>query len=128
MKPLQYTLITFVIMMFASPVFASDEPLVLVDDQIRVELSNESLRKQADIEFTLFAPFRGREVRVRGLLLDTLLKKHLLRVPERIKLIAHDGYELIFDNWQPDRWLIVTHEDGKPPLLAPTGTFTPDQA
>lgn len=121
MKPLQYMLIILVIMMFASPVFSSDEQLVLVDDQIRIELSIESLRKQANIEFTLFAPFRGREVRVRGFLLDTLLKKHLLRVPERIKLTAYDGYDLTFDNWQPNHWVIVTHEDGQPLSLRQQG-------
>lgn len=121
MNYLQYILIALVILIFTSPVLASDEHLLLIDGQVRIELSIELLREQADTEFTLFAPYRGREVLMRGFLLDTLLQKYLSRIPQRIKLIAHDGYELTLENWQPNHWLIVTHEDGQPLSLRQQG-------
>lgn len=121
MKFLQHMLIPLVIMMLTSPILAGDEHLVLVDDQVRVEIPVELLRKQADVELTFFAPFRGREVLMRGFLLDTLLKKYLSKIPEQIKLIAYDGYELTLENWQPNHWLIITHEDGQPLTLREQG-------
>ena len=72
-------------------ILAGDEHLVLVDDQVRIEIPVELLRKQADVELTFFAPFRGREVLMRGFLLDTLLKKYLSKIPEQIKLTPHKG-------------------------------------
>lgn len=121
MKALQYVLISLLTLMYTSPVLADTEQLILTDDQLQIELSVTSLRKQADTEFTLFAPFRGRKVQMRGILLETLFKEHLQRVPNKIKLTAIDGYEITLDDWQENHWLIVTHEDGQELTLRQRG-------
>lgn len=104
-----------------SPVVASEDVLVLVDGEIRHEVSIDSIRQEADLEFTIFDPFRGREVKIRGSLLEKLLHRHLSRVPNAIKLIAHDDYALVFTDWRTSPWVVVTHEDGKPLSLRNQG-------
>ena len=104
-----------------SPSFASEEHLLLNDENVRLELPVEDLRKQAKTEFTIFAPFRSSEVRMRGILLETLLEQHLSRVPDRIKLVAIDGYETTLEHWQLNHWVIVTHENGQPLSLRQQG-------
>lgn len=116
-----YCILIFITCFSALPALADDETLVLVDNEKQIELSVESLRAEADVEFTLFAPFRGRKVRMRGILLESFFEKHLSRVPKRIRLVAYDGYELPFENWKPDHWVLVTHEDGTPLTLRRQG-------
>ncbi|WED22170.1 hypothetical protein L3Q72_01750 [Vibrio sp. JC009] len=94
--------------------YAGSEPLVLIDRDTRVEVSIDELRSQADTEFTMFAPFRHREVRIKGILLEDLLSRYLSKVPERIRFTALDDYQITFDNWKKNQWVVVTHEDGKP--------------
>lgn len=120
MKRLLNWLCLFAFFLLA-PASASEEHLSLVDGNVQIELFIDDLRQQATEEFTLFAPFRAREIKVRGYLLDTLLKQNFNRVPNRIKLIASDGYETKFENWQPNHWYIVTHEDGQPLSLRQQG-------
>jgi hypothetical protein len=116
-----YCILIFIILFSALPALAARETLILVDNEKQIELSMESLRAEADVEFTLFAPFRGQDVRIRGLLLESFFEKHLSRVPERIRLVADDGYELPFENWKPNHWVLVTHEDGVPLTLRTQG-------
>lgn len=119
MKKIQY-LFVLLMLFSAAPLFAG-ALLSIKDGDTHIELSIEEVRKQADTEFTIFAPFRGREVKMRGIVLDTLLQNQLSRVPAHIKLIAHDGYSLDFQNWKPDHWVVVTHEDGEPLSLRQQG-------
>lgn len=120
MKLLQSLFFTFSILLVI-PSFASEGNLLLIDKNIQLELPVEDLRNQAKTEFTIFSPFRSREVRMKGLLLETLLEQHLGRVPDRIKLVAIDGYKITFEHWQKDHWLVVTHEDGQPLSLRQHG-------
>lgn len=116
-----HAIIIAIVVLFTFPAFASEPTLRLLTKNKESNISIESLRQQADIEFTIFAPFRGREVQIRGLLLDTFFQKYLSTVPERFTLIAHDDYTLTFENWQPNHWILVTHEDGKPLSLRQHG-------
>mgnify|MGYP001553749966 CR=1 FL=1 len=101
------------LLLICSPVYGIESYLKLVDGQKRQQVPIELLREQADVEFTIFAPFRGREIKMRGVLLETVLERYLSKVPDKIKLIAHDGYALTFEQWKKKHWVIVTHEDGK---------------
>ncbi|HKK33638.1 MAG TPA: hypothetical protein VJ934_08770 [Desulfomicrobiaceae bacterium] len=116
-----YCILIFIVFFSALPALAHEETLSLVNNGKAIELSVDSLRAEADLEFTLFAPFRGQDVRIRGLLLESFFEKHLSRVPERIRLVAGDGYELPFENWKPNHWVLVTHEDGVPLTLRTQG-------
>lgn len=120
MKSLYYPIaIILFLFVVVAPVHA--EQLTLIDGQNRYDLSMESVRELADVEFTLFAPFRGREIKFKGLYLETLLRKHLLRVPKKIELVAYDGYRLAFEKWRSEHWVIVTHEDDTPLSLRNQG-------
>ena len=103
-----------VLLFISASVFASEGVLELTDGKRKLEVPIEEVRDQAKMEFTIYAPFRGREVRMKGILLDDLLKHYLSRIPKQIKLIAIDGYEVTFADWQPDHWIVVTHEDDNP--------------
>ena len=113
MKLLQYLFFTF-LMLGATQTYANQSKLTLVDGDTNIELSIESLRQEASTTFTFFSPFKQRNLEVKGLLLEELFQKHLSKVPKKIKLVAIDGYEVLFSNWQKKHWLIVTHEDGQP--------------
>lgn len=113
MKALRPLFFIFLISL-VSPGFSSEGNLLLIDKDKQIELPVEELRNQAKTEFTIFAPFHKREVHMRGLLLETLLAQHLGKIPERIKLIAIDGYEVSLEDWQKNHWLVVTHEDDQP--------------
>lgn len=110
-----------VVCLSSSSVFASEDVLSLVDGESRHQISIDVIRQQADLEFTIFEPFRGREVKIRGILLEQFLRQHLSRVPKKIKLIAHDEYLLVFTDWKANHWVVVTHEDGKPLSLRNQG-------
>lgn len=100
---------------------ASDDVLTLVDGTSRHQVSVDSLRQEADLEFSIFEPFRGRSVKIRGILLEQVLRKHLSLIPNKIKLIAYDDYDLVFTDWKANHWVIVTHEDDKPLSLRNQG-------
>ena len=110
-----------VICLYSSSIFASEELLTLVDGDRRQEISVESIRQQANLEFTMFEPFRGREAKIRGILLEQFLEKNLSSLPKKIKLIAYDDYVLVFTDWRAKHWVVVTHEDGKPLSLRNQG-------
>ena len=110
-----------VVCLYSSSIFASEELLTLVDGDRRQEISVESIRQQANLEFTMFEPFRGREVKIRGILLEQFLEKNLSSLPKKIKLIAYDDYVLVFTDWRAKHWVVVTHEDGKPLSLRNQG-------
>ena len=119
MKSLYYLLS---LLLFVSwPSYATDDTLQLVEGGHNTEIAIEDLQQQAKTEFTIFAPFRGREVKMRGILLDEILLQHLSKMPKTIKLIAADGYEITFNNWRKGNWIVVTYEDDKPLTIRQQG-------
>lgn len=113
--------IIFFIFCTVNHVYAEESTLVLIDNGKRVEVAVDDLRVQADQLFTLYDPFRGVEVEIRGIMLDKVLDEHLGRLPKQIKFTAYDGYDLTFNSWKKDNWVIVTHEDGEPISLRQRG-------
>ncbi len=113
--------LVFLVCLLPTAAVANEDVLILVDGQIRHEVPIDSIRQDADLEFTIFDPFRAREVKVRGILLEELLHRHFSRVPDSIRLIAHDDYALVFTDWKTDHWIVVTHEDGAPLSLRTQG-------
>jgi len=120
MKTMQ-VLFVFLVCLLPSVVVANADILTLVDGELRHEVPIDAIRQDADLEFAIFDPFRGREVKIRGILLDQLLRSYFSRVPSSIKLTAHDEYALVFTGWQASQWAIVTHEDGQPLSLRSQG-------
>ncbi|MBB5321962.1 hypothetical protein [Marinobacter oulmenensis] len=106
---------------FAPWVSASVDSLLIVDGDRRIDLPITELRERADLEFTFYAPYRGRDVTIRGIALTDLLAREIGRVPERIRLEAHDGYIIELDDWASGSWVLVTHEDGEPLTLRQQG-------
>lgn len=100
---------------------ASVDSLLIVDGDRSIELPITGLRDRADLEFTFYAPYRGREVTIRGIALTDLLEHEIGRVPERIRLEAHDGYIIELDDWASGSWVLVTHENGEPLTLRQQG-------
>ena len=110
-----------ILLLISVPVFAGEGTLELIDGGKNIRVPLETLRTQAQTEFTIFAPFRGQEVHMKGILLDDLLNKYLARTPKRLKLTAIDGYEITFEDWKSNHWVVVTHENGHPLSLRQHG-------
>ena len=96
-----YSLLLFTILFcFSSASFARIDSLILIDQDVRIEVPLSDIRQQANTEFVIFAPFRNKEVRMKGIFLEALIKKYLGKEPAHIKLYAVDGYDINFDKWK----------------------------
>lgn len=120
MKRLNYLLFTFLFSL-ANLCFASEEHLLLIDNKIQIEIPLEQLREEAKTEFIINDPFQNKELKVKGILLETLFQQYLSSSPKNIKLVAMDDYEVSLNYWQKNHWLIVTHENGIPISLRQRG-------
>lgn len=121
MKLMRYMILALIGLLAGTVSAQGAETLLLVDGQKQYEIPMDSIRELADVDFTIYAPFRGREVKMRGVFLEAFLEKQLSQVPAKIEFTAYDDYTLSFAAWKPEHWVLVTHEDGKPLSLRQQG-------
>lgn len=93
--------------------YARTYNLTLVDNGVSTQIPLEDIRKQSNLEFTIYEPFKEKNVQIKGIYLDDLLMKYLSKVPKDITLYAIDDYETKFSSWKKKHWIVVTYEDGK---------------
>ncbi|WP_240776407.1 hypothetical protein [Nitrincola alkalilacustris] len=86
----------------------------LIQNGVTTEISVDSLREQAVVEFELYEPFRRETIQVRGLMLDELISQHFDPYPDTIELTAHDDYKSTLSRWDKANWVLMTHENGRP--------------
>lgn len=121
MKTIQFAVFLFLLCVVSVAQSAENGHLILIDQDRKIQLPLDDLRQKADMELSLYDPFRGEELQIRGIMLDKLLKDYFGRLPDRLKLTAHDGYALVFDKWTRNNWVLVTHENGRPISLRQRG-------
>lgn len=103
-----------VVLWLLAPLVFAEEALVLVDGERRVTIPMAALQDSGDQRFSFHAPFRGAQVEVQGHRLADVLQQYLGRTPERLQLVASNDYTVQFEQWDPDNWILVTHENGEP--------------
>lgn len=106
-------LVLLFLLIVSPPVLAKEKALLLVDGNRQVSVSVQELRQQAYVEFTIYAPFRRKEIAMRGIYLDDVLQKYLSRLPTKLRFTATDEYQITFNDWKKKHWVLITHEDGK---------------
>jgi len=101
-------------LLFSSAHTWSDTHFIsLIQNERTIEVSVDTLREQAEVEFELYEPFRRETIQVRGVMLDALLSEHFDPYPDTIKLTAHDDYVTTLSRWDKANWVLMTHENGR---------------
>ncbi|WP_249976662.1 hypothetical protein [Vreelandella olivaria] len=85
------------------------------------KITISDLRQQSDTAVTLFDPYQGRDVEMRGLEFRRFLIDQFGEVPPALHFIAWDDYEVTLSGWDDPNWLMVTEEDGEPLTLRTRG-------
>lgn len=94
--------------------WSDTDRIILIQNGATTEISVDSLREHAVVEFELYEPFRREIIQVRGLMLSEFLARHFDPYPETIKLTAHDNYTSTLSRWDKENWVLMTHENGRP--------------
>ncbi|WP_236645439.1 hypothetical protein [Aidingimonas lacisalsi] len=102
------------LVLIALHVQANPNQLVISQNDREHVIPVETLRQQADIEFTFHDPYQRQEITVRGLAFSEWIRDHFDPVPEKLRIMGWDGYETVFEGWDDPRWVLVTHENGRP--------------
>ncbi|MCE8026593.1 hypothetical protein HOP59_20905 [Halomonas sp. MCCC 1A11058] len=108
-------------LLLSPAVQANPDSLLLHDGEREIELSIESLRERADVEFHFFEPYLTEEVSIRGLVFRDLLVEHFGRVPSQLHFVAWDDYDVTLPDWDDPNWILVTHQDDEPISLRQRG-------
>ncbi|WP_030072593.1 hypothetical protein [Halomonas alkaliantarctica] len=97
------------------------QALSVINGEKTTTLSTDELRQQSTTTVTLFDPFQGREVAMRGLEFRRFLVDQFGEVPPALHFTAWDDYEVTLSGWDDPKWLMVTEEDGEPLTLRSRG-------
>lgn len=103
------------------PLAASAQALSLINGDTTQKVALGDLRDRSDTTFTLFDPYQGREVEIRGMSFRDFLIEHFGAVPPTLHFTAWDDYEVSLSGWDDPNWYLVTIEDGEPLTLRSRG-------
>lgn len=117
MTKIMWPVLVFILPLLTLQGVANGKPLIIMDDNKRIEIPLEELKNKSTTTFSIFAPFRSKEITVSGIYVEDLLQQYLSYIPSEVKLNATDGYEVILKNWKRRHWLVVTAENGIPLTL-----------
>ncbi|MCG7575450.1 MULTISPECIES: hypothetical protein [Halomonadaceae] len=97
------------------------QALSLINGESTQKVALGDLRDRADTAFTVFDPFQGRDVDMRGISFRDFLIEHFGEVPPTLHFTAWDDYEVSLGGWDDPSWYLVTIEDGEPLSLRSRG-------
>jgi hypothetical protein len=97
------------------------QALILINGESTQKVALGDLRDRADTAFTVFDPFQGRDVDMRGISFRDFLIEHFGEVPPTLHFTAWDDYEVSLGGWDDPSWYLVTIEDGEPLSLRSRG-------
>ena len=104
-----------------APVSANAQALSLINGESTQKIALGELRHQSDVTFTVFAPYQGRDVEMRGVAFRDFLIEHFGEIPPALHFTAWDDYEVSLGGWDDPTWYLVTFEDGEPLTLRSRG-------
>ena len=100
-----------VLLLVGVPLSASAQALSLINGDSTQKVALGDLRDRADTSFTVFDPFQGRDVEMRGVSFRDFLIEHFGEVPPTLH----------FTGWDDPTWYLVTIEEGEPLTLRSRG-------
>ncbi len=104
------------------------QALSLINGESTQKVALGDLRDRADTAFTVFDPFQGRDVDMRGISFRDFLIEHFGEVPPTLHFTAWDDYEVSLGGWDDPSWYLVTIEDGEPLSLRSRGAHPASRA
>ncbi|WP_339119107.1 hypothetical protein [Halomonas sp. BMC6] len=110
-----------VLLLVGVPLSASSQALSLINGDSTQKVALGDLRDRADTSFTVFDPFQGRDVEMRGVSFRDFLIEHFGEVPSTLHFTAWDDYEVSLGGWDDPTWYLVTIEEGQPLTLRSRG-------
>nr|WP_290951548.1 hypothetical protein [Halomonas sp.] len=113
-----YLLILIVSFPLAS---AHARELTLINGDDTRHIATASLIPQADTTFTLFDPYQGREVEMRGFEFRDFLIEQFGDIPPALHFTAWDDYDVTLSGWDDPNWFMIVEEDGEPLTLRSRG-------
>lgn len=116
---LSITCVLLLLSWLSVPAYA--QALSMINGDAKKTLSINDLRQKSDITQTVFDPYQGREVEMRGLEFRRFLIDQFGDVPPALRFSTWDDYEVTLGGWHDPNWLLVTEEDGKPLSLRSRG-------
>lgn len=102
-----------------TPVYARDLTIINGDETRLITVA--SLIEEADTTFTLFDPYQGRDVAMRGLEFRHFLIEQFGTVPPALHFTAWDDYDVTLEGWDDPNWFLIVEEDGVPLTLRSRG-------
>ncbi|WP_249273204.1 hypothetical protein [Halomonas sp. BC2] len=103
------------------PTLAQAQALSLIDGETTEKIAISDLREQPNTTFTVYDPYQGRDVEMRGIPFREFLVEHFGAVPPQLHFTAWDDYEVSLGGWDNPVWYLVTVEDGEPLTLRSRG-------
>ncbi|WP_226341486.1 MULTISPECIES: hypothetical protein [unclassified Halomonas] len=103
------------------PMAAYAQGLTIINGEKSQHLVLSDVKQQADNTVTLFDPYQGREVEVRGIEFRRFLVEQFGEVPPALHFTTWDDYNVTLGGWEDPNWLMVVEEDGEPLTLRSRG-------
>lgn len=97
--------------------------LTLINGDDSRQLSVTTLLQQAGTTFTLFDPYQGRDVEMRGFEFRDFLIEQFGDIPPELHFTAWDDYSVTLGGWDDPNWFMIVEEDGEPLSLRSRGPF-----
>ncbi|OZT74747.1 hypothetical protein [Vreelandella boliviensis] len=104
---------------FPTTVFA--QALSIINGDVTQKVALSDLRAMSDTTFTLYDPFQGRDVEMRGVAFQTFLIEQFGEVPPALHFTAWDDYEVTLEGWDDPSWHLISSEDGDPLTIRSRG-------
>lgn len=95
--------------------------LTLINGDDTRQIATASLIQQADTTFTLFDPYQGRDVEMRGFEFRDFLIEQFGEIPPGLHFTAWDDYDVTLSGWDDPNWYMIVEEDGEPLTLRSRG-------
>lgn len=114
-------MVLVVLLIGCLPLAANAQALSLINGDSTQKVALGDLRDRSDTTFTIFDPYQGREVEMRGVSFRDFLIEHFGEVPPTLHFTAWDDYEVSLGGWDNPNWYLVTIEDDEPLTLRSRG-------
>ncbi len=112
------------VLMFVSitlPTAAFAQTLNMINGDVTQNIVLSDLRTISDTTFTLYDPYKGRDVIMQGITFRSFLIDQFGDVPPALHFIAWDDYEVTLEGWDDPNWYLITTEDGDPLTIRTRG-------
>lgn len=103
------------------PAAAFAQALNMINGDVTQKVALSDLHAMSDTTFTLYDPYQGRDVEMKGVEFRTFLIEQFGEVPPALHFTAWDDYEVTLEGWNDPNWYLISSEDGDPLTIRTRG-------